>query len=65
MQLESVLEGADRRGARRIVFSNDCLTDIGQETEIGIVNREDLEEHLGEYAKKLEKVIAAAAQNNS
>lgn len=40
--------GADRRGARRIVFSNDCLTDIGQETEIGIVNREDLEEHLGE-----------------
>lgn len=40
--------GADRRGARRIVFSNDCLTDIGQEAEIGIVNREDLEEHLGE-----------------
>ena len=36
--------GADRR----IVFSNDCLTDIGQETEIGIMNREDLEEHLGE-----------------
>ncbi len=57
--------GADRRGARRIVFSNDCLTDIGQETEIGIMNREDLEEHLGEYAKKTEKVIAAAAQNNS
>lgn len=43
----------------------DCLTDIGEETEIQILYKNEMEECLGkEYVKSLEKVIQMAAESN-
>lgn len=39
----------------------DCLTELEEETEIRLLNKKDLETHLGNYAKSLEKVLHAAA----
>ena len=42
----------------------DCLTDIHTETEIEILNRKQLTENLGNYAKALEKVLSQASLDN-
>lgn len=42
----------------------DCLTDIAEETEIEIINRPALHEHLGKYAKAFEKMLRDAQEEN-
>lgn len=43
----------------------DCLTDLQEDTEIQILHESIMEEHLGEYAISLVKVIHMAAEDNS
>lgn len=43
----------------------DCLTDMREDVEIRIVNREILEENLGKYALSLLQVIDRASAENS
>lgn len=43
----------------------DCLTDIGEETEIQLFGKSIMEEYLGkEYVQSLVKVIQRAAEEN-
>lgn len=42
----------------------DCLTDMGEETELQFWNVDALEVHLGRYGKALLKVAYVAAENN-
>ena len=42
----------------------DCVTDITEETEIEIINRPALHEHLGKYAKAFEKMLRDAQEEN-
>ena len=42
----------------------DSLTDINEETEIELINRPALHEHLGEYAKAFEKMLRDAHEEN-
>jgi len=43
----------------------DCLTDIQEETEIRILHESAMEEHMGNYAKALAKVIKTATEENA
>lgn len=42
----------------------DCLTDLQEDTEIQLLHESIMEEHLGEYARSLAKVIHMAAKCN-
>ncbi len=42
----------------------DCLLDIQEETEIRLLHEEALEDHLGHYAKSLQKAVSSACQEN-
>lgn len=42
----------------------DSLTDINEETEIELINRPALHEHLGKYAKAFEKMLHEAQEEN-
>ncbi|MBQ3405263.1 MAG: barstar family protein [Oscillospiraceae bacterium] len=42
----------------------DCLTDIAEKLEIRLINRDALEEHLGNYAERLVQVLTLAALEN-
>lgn len=42
----------------------DCLTDMKEEVEILILNAENLEAHLGAYARSLANVIGKASLEN-
>lgn len=42
----------------------DCLLDIQEETEIRLLHEEALEDHLGHYARALQKAVSGACQEN-
>ena len=42
----------------------DCLTDISELTELRVMSLGALEEHLGNYAGRLEQVLKLAAREN-
>ncbi len=42
----------------------DCLTDRQEETEILIVHKQNLEEHLGKYVNALTKMLSQAEKEN-
>lgn len=42
----------------------DFLTDTNEETEIELINRPALHEHLGKYAKAFEKMLREAQEEN-
>lgn len=42
----------------------DCLTDLHEEAEIILLNKNALREHLGNYALLLDKVMRRAAEDN-
>jgi len=42
----------------------DCLSEVSEDTEIGIANFDVLEEALGSYARSLRRVLRRAAEEN-
>ena len=42
----------------------DCLTDSQEETEILIVHKQKLEEHLGNYVSAMTKMLSQAEKEN-
>lgn len=44
---------------------HDCLTDIGEKTEIVMENYTIMKENLGKYASLFEKVVTVSTEENS